>query len=181
VSNLDSVKFGSGENSGTSGSDKHFGSVSANGSDDKDLSVSEGGRSNSGEESVDRPAQDITTLMICSIPFHVSSEELLQAVDALGFAGTYDFLYMPSRCASKKHGKTRRGNVGYAFINFRNPRLASRFTLAFQGYAFSDSDKQVFVRPAVCQGLAANLGNDSSKRRNQNDVMLFPAQEQRFQ
>lgn len=180
VSNMDSSKFGSGEASGTSGSDKHSGSVSANGSDDKDLSVSEGGRSNSGEESVDRPAEDITTLMICSIPFHVCSDELLQAMDSLGFAGTYDFVYMPSRSAAKKHGKVRRGNVGYAFANFRNSRLASRFSSAFAGFTFAGSDKQVFVRPAMCQGLTANLGSDNFKRKNQDDILLFPSQE-RFQ
>lgn len=181
VSNMGSFKFGSGATSGTSGSEKHCGSVSANGSDDKDVSASEGGRSNSGEESSDRPTQDITTLMICSIPFQVSREELLQAMDSLGFAGTYDFLYMPSRSAAKKHGKTRRGNVGYAFVNFRYARFAARFTSVFAGFTFPGSDKQVFVRPAVCQGLVANLGDDKFKRKNQNDIMLFPLQEHRFQ
>jgi hypothetical protein len=128
-----------------------------------------------GVESVDGISQDITTLMICALPFRVTSEELLEAVDSLGFEGTYDFVYMPSR-STKKCGKVRPGNVGYAFVNFRNPEDASKFAMIFPGFTFPgvESDKQILVRAAACQGYDANCCLHLFNKKHQSSVMTFP-------
>jgi hypothetical protein len=160
--------------------DSHQPLGSTSGSDDKELSTSEGGRSNSGAESIDGPQQEITTFMICSIPFRVTSEQLLEAINSLGFQNTYDFVYMPSRSA-KKYGKQRQGNVGYAFVNFKMAQTAVRFKTAFTGYSFSgvNAEKQILVRPAVCQGFKANM--DEHQRKHQSDIMIFKNDDQAFQ
>jgi hypothetical protein len=128
-----------------------------------------------GVESVDGISQDITTLMICALPFRVTSEELLEAVDSLGFEGTYDFVYMPSR-STKKCGKVRPGNVGYAFVNFRKPEDAEKFAMIFPGYTFPgvESDKQILVRAAACQGYDANCCLHLFNKKHQSSVMTFP-------
>lgn len=128
-----------------------------------------------GLESADSSLQEVTTLMICALPFQVTSEELLEAIDSLGFEGTYDFLYMPSR-STKKCGKLRPGNVGYAFVNFRKAEDAARFTVVFPGYGFPGvvTDKQILVRAAACQGYDANCCLHLFNKKHQSSVMTFP-------
>ena len=55
----------------------------------------------------------VTTLMIRNIPNRYTQKDLIQEVDALGFAGTYDFFYLPI-------DKSTESNVGYAFLNFKD-------------------------------------------------------------
>lgn len=128
-----------------------------------------------GADSVDGMSQEVTTLMICALPFQVTSEELLEAIDSLGFEGLYDFLYMPSR-STKKCGKLRPGNVGYAFVNFRKSEDAARFAMVFPGYTFPGvtSEKQILVRAAACQGYDANCCLHLFNKKHQSSVMTFP-------
>merc|ERR1712050_603475 len=64
--------------------------------------------------------QAITTLAIRNLPFNLSQQDLLQAVDDSGFAGLYDFIYLPHKF--KEHR-----NMGFAFINFVDADVASQF------------------------------------------------------
>jgi hypothetical protein len=156
-------------------------------SDGASTTVSDNDNSSRSQESVDTSQsvdtspmqQEVTTLMVCPLPYEVSSEELLQAVHALGFAGAYDFVYMPSR-STRKGAKSRKGNVGYAFINFGTPARAAEFAAAFEGFSFPDvdDDRLISVKPAACQGYTANFAMYlANKKKKQGDFMTFPMTE----
>jgi hypothetical protein len=120
--------------------------------------------------------QEVTTLMICPLPYELSSEELLQTLNALNFSGSYNFLYMPSR-STRKGNNFRKGNVGYAFVNFATAERATEFIAAFEGFCFKDGDelKASSVKPATCQGYTANFSMYcSSKKKRQGDFLTFP-------
>merc|ERR1719203_1546634 len=78
---------------------------------------------------------------------------LLRMLDVEGFAGEYDFVYLPMDF------KTRAG-FGYAFINLSDAAVIPRFWQAFEGY-----NKWMFPSAKVCrvswsvphQGLKAHL------------------------
>lgn len=91
-----------------------------------------------------------TTLKLSNIPRRCGKEELLAAIDAVGFGDTYDFFYLPLGPQSKK-------NHGYAFINFKSNETADRFTKSFAGYPIRA--KVLEVAPAPLQGLALNIEN----------------------
>ncbi|CAK9019340.1 unnamed protein product [Durusdinium trenchii] len=69
---------------------------------------------------------------------------VLAAVDRLGFAGTYDFFYLPM---NRRH----RQGIGYAFINFRDKGLAWCFKEAIGGYQFPGRKSKKVVHVAVAQ------------------------------
>eukprot|EP00448_Togula_jolla_P033351 CAMPEP_0170633126 /NCGR_PEP_ID=MMETSP0224-20130122/35758_1 /TAXON_ID=285029 /ORGANISM="Togula jolla, Strain CCCM 725" /LENGTH=218 /DNA_ID=CAMNT_0010962011 /DNA_START=17 /DNA_END=673 /DNA_ORIENTATION=- len=98
----------------------------------------------------------ITTLMICDIPCCVQPQGLMDVVDSHGFAGTYDFCYLPS---SRKKKGTKIANLGYAFINFKGPQEAADFAHKFANFQFTgtNSTKTITLRTASLQGLAANV------------------------
>lgn len=98
-----------------------------------------------------------TTVMLRNIPNRYNRAMLVERLDQ-GYQGHYDFVYLPidfnSRC-----------NVGYAFINFRTPAMASKFMSEFHGAktklvlpGFSSS-KVCEVSYARVQGRHANLEN----------------------
>ena len=76
-----------------------------------------------------RELEDLHTVMIKNIPCRCSAEEVLRAVDSLGFAGTYDFFYLPM---NRRHKQ----GIGYGFINFIELGTAVRFKDAIWGYRF---------------------------------------------
>jgi len=89
-----------------------------------------------------------SSLKLSNIPRRCGKEELLEAIEAVGFANSYDFFYLPLGPQSKK-------NHGYAFINFQDSETADRFGAIFSGYPVRA--KLLDVGPAPLQGLAANL------------------------
>jgi len=97
-----------------------------------------------------------TTLMIRNIPNRYTQNELILELEALGFAGTFDFLYVPL-------DKGTMSNVGYAFVNFVLPQWAEKCMQSFQGYHFKKhrkvSGKIAAVSVAHIQGLEANLAH----------------------
>jgi len=113
----------------------------------------EGGQQ-SGEASSSLSPELITTLMICNLPYRVTKEDLMDAVDRLCFEGCYDFCHVPT--AQKKGSKVT--NLGYAFINFVSSAHASAFVSSFGNFRFlgNSSTKQCTLRPARLQGRAAN-------------------------
>lgn len=95
-----------------------------------------------------------TTMMIRNMPGRYSQNDLMLDLQHLGFAGTYDFLYIPI-------DKRTAANVGYAFVNFIDHFWAQRCAEQFQGYRFSQqkrsSNKVGCVSVAFLQGLEKNL------------------------
>lgn len=97
-------------------------------------------------------AEPPTTMMITNIPCRFGKEAIEQAIASVGFADTYDFIYIPRRKSTPKDG-----NIGYAFVNFLSSDDAERFATAFEGYQFqgSKSFKRCTVKVAHQQGFDA--------------------------
>lgn len=96
------------------------------------------------------PDADVYTVMVRGIPCSCTREEILDAIDEVGFKGKHDFFYIPSR-----HSKY----LGYAFVGFPDSQLADSFTKAMTGYRFKGrkSPKVVYVTPAHIQGREQNI------------------------
>lgn len=97
-----------------------------------------------------------TTLMVRNIPNRYTQRELITELEDMGFAGTFDFLYMPL-------DKGTMSNVGYAFVNFVDPVDAAECLELFQKYHFKRhrkiSGKVAAASVAHIQGLEANLAH----------------------
>eukprot|EP00929_Paragymnodinium_shiwhaense_P048170 TRINITY_DN24396_c0_g2_i1.p1 TRINITY_DN24396_c0_g2~~TRINITY_DN24396_c0_g2_i1.p1 ORF type:complete len:526 (-),score=110.82 TRINITY_DN24396_c0_g2_i1:152-1729(-) len=98
------------------------------------------------------------TYMLCNIPCRATQQQVVDAVNSLGFAGTYDFIHLPTGGRMSKHTKNTT-NLGYCFINFLHPETGSCFTSAFEGYTFActTSLKKCTVKPAHIQLTAEQL------------------------
>jgi hypothetical protein len=118
----------------------------------------------------------ITSLMIRNLPCCITQCRLVEALDTLGFQGTYDFLHLPT---GGRSAAMRANNLGYGFINFNNAHDAARFMDAFSGYIFEGtySEKACVVRPAHIQGLNSNLRNLPQKRRSRGRCPVFVARD----
>jgi len=68
-----------------------------------------------------------TTVMLRNIPNNIMREGLLDRFERSGFAGCFDFLYLPMDFK-------RDANLGYAFVNLINWQQANRFYEFFQGF-----------------------------------------------
>jgi hypothetical protein len=108
----------------------------------------------------------VYTVMMKNIPCSCKREDVLQAVEELGFADQHEFFYVPMR-----HGKC----PGYAFIGFPSTDLTRKFTIAMAGYKFSSkaSKKSVIVVPASIQGLSKNVEYFKDSSVMQTDAKPF--------
>ncbi|GKD33766.1 putative RNA recognition motif 2, nucleotide-binding alpha-beta plait domain protein [Tanacetum coccineum] len=108
---------------------------------------------------------DTTSVMIKNIPNKYTRKLLMQTLDnhcklennkngEKGFVSAYDFLYLPIDF-------NRRGNAGFAFVNFTNPEAALRFRDAFDGKHWEcfESVKIAKISKARIQGKMALLDN----------------------
>ena len=84
-----------------------------------------------------------TTVMIRNIPIKYTDDILIDALDE--FKGKYDCLYMPFDYEKK-------GNKGYAFINFVNPLHILYFHEKFYGKKW-----QLFESSKICELNSANF------------------------
>jgi len=132
----------------------------------------------------DSTQSEFTTAMIRNIPYHYTQEQLMRELANLGFTSMcYDFLYLPS-C------KGKRSNVGYAFINFKEPQFFNFLKQALRKYKFEgltgSCRKLPSVSPAACQGFVNNINRLSQCGFNEDvgrafifradtDEMLFDA------
>jgi len=96
-----------------------------------------------------------TTMMIRNIPNRYTQRELIKELEALGFAGSFDFFYSPIDTGSM-------GNVGYAFVNFRDGAWAERCLRELAGFTFKKHQQKTRTKVAAVsvahlQGLEANL------------------------
>jgi|Transcript_118001 hypothetical protein len=97
------------------------------------------------------------SMMICNIPCRVREADLIQAIDSVGFGGTFSDLYLPCR--------GRSSNFGYCFVHFYRQTDAESFARAFEGYRFSQKDslKACTVKIADCQGINGRMTRNSRK------------------
>lgn len=99
-----------------------------------------------------------TTLAIRNLPYSLSQQDLMQALDDAGFAGLYDFVYLPHKF--KEHR-----NVGFAFVNFIDGQSAERFMSEWQNtHRFAGMRKSVNITPASMQGREANQQKATSRK-----------------
>eukprot|EP00931_Biecheleriopsis_adriatica_P099403 TRINITY_DN7390_c0_g1_i1.p1 TRINITY_DN7390_c0_g1~~TRINITY_DN7390_c0_g1_i1.p1 ORF type:complete len:582 (-),score=137.93 TRINITY_DN7390_c0_g1_i1:99-1751(-) len=94
--------------------------------------------------------QYVTTMMIKKIPTNVGQMDLLEELNISGFAGSYDFCYLPCNFKSS-------ANKGFAFVNFMSPAIAMKFMDSWNGRARFTPAAQLSVSTADLQGLQANL------------------------
>merc|ERR1719359_971583 len=69
-----------------------------------------------------------TTVMLRGLPETSTRAAVLQLLDAQGFFGRYNFVYLP---VDFKHSR----NLGYALVNLVSPAEAVRFIRHFEGFA----------------------------------------------
>mmetsp|Transcript_106137 Transcript_106137/g.228657 ORF Transcript_106137/g.228657 Transcript_106137/m.228657 type:complete len:262 (+) Transcript_106137:64-849(+) len=110
----------------------------------------------------DKPKQ-VCTLKIKNLPRRCTQQEILNAVEDIGFGDGYDFFFLPVGPQSKQ-------NRGYAFMNFRDPVTAANFRQAFAGYQIREKAVEVVAAPV--QGLAENMMRYS--KQNENGEWTYP-------
>lgn len=93
-----------------------------------------------------------TTVMLRNLPNDYSREMVIALINHEGFAGRYDFLYLPIDFTS---GVAR----GFAFVNLLTPDDVQRFIDVFSGFCRWDlpSKKVAEVAWSRLQGLEMNL------------------------
>lgn len=93
------------------------------------------------------------TVMLRNVPNNYTRSMLLKLIDSEGFAGEYDFIYLPMDF--KSHA-----SLGYAFVNLVSAEQAQRFFATFEGFS-----RWVVPSQKVCsvnwshpyQGLEAHI------------------------
>lgn len=104
-----------------------------------------------------RQSDECTTVIMRNLPCSFLRDDLIAQLDASGFAGLYNLVYMPIDF------KTEMG-MGYAFVNLISADVLQRFSLAFEGFrqwprnaTGRKSYKVCTVQLSNTQGLDANL------------------------
>jgi hypothetical protein len=89
-----------------------------------------------------------TTLMMRGLPCSFTQDQLMDLIDTRGFAGVYDFFYLP-------HCGNSTSNLGYAFINFVEPSYAEQFQSMLDGVQLNtrNSTKTCTISAADIQGM----------------------------
>mmetsp|Transcript_58782 Transcript_58782/g.140111 ORF Transcript_58782/g.140111 Transcript_58782/m.140111 type:complete len:232 (+) Transcript_58782:101-796(+) len=124
----------------------------------------------------------VTTVMLHQLRTDLTQEELLEELDASGFGGLYDFVYMPLPGSPDPAS----WNSRYAFINMINcestanlVRLWTRNRKLSTPHSRTMQTPGVFFTAAAVQGLEANLDRamdkilkDEKKKVNRRPVVL---------
>lgn len=103
-----------------------------------------------------------TTMMVQNIPRRTTREEFLNVLQENGFAGTFDYCYLPRSFNSSS-------NKGYAFVNFIDVDVAQHFRQTWHLSYMLGADKRPRQKPlrvtrAAVQGRCNNLRVASSKK-----------------
>lgn len=116
-------------------------------------------------------SEDFTTIMIRNLPVRLTQQRLMQELADTGFAGAFDFCYMPF-CFNSGEGK------GFAFVNFITPPLARVFMSAWRGvrpFGIGASEQALNISYGALQGLDANIARwDSARMRRVKNPELRP-------
>lgn len=104
----------------------------------------------------------VTTLMVQNIPRRVKREDFLNALNEQGFAGTFDYCYLPRSFNTS-------ANKGYAFVNFVDLKAAEHFKKLWHmslmlGADLRPRQKPLRVTNATVQGKNENMRVASSKK-----------------
>lgn len=91
---------------------------------------------------------DMTTLMLRNLPGFIEQCALIDELNRSGFAGLYDFCYLP-RCFNTGSSRC------YAFVNLVSPAVAASLQGAWHGSL--RFGVMLTVAPAEIQGYAANV------------------------
>lgn len=81
-----------------------------------------------GEVSAEDGGDRRTTVMLRNLPNDYSRQMFLDMLDAEGFAGLYDFIYLPIDFKTQ-------ACLGYAFVNLLGPEVVAAFWSKFDRYA----------------------------------------------
>jgi hypothetical protein len=117
-----------------------------------------------------------TTLMVKNIPNKYDLPLMLQTIEK-NHKGKFDFFYLPIDPRNKC-------NVGYAFINFADPRAIKEFYTEFNGKRWEkfNSEKICDIKYARIQGKKALMHHfQYSNVMNQQDKKLRPYIPQEFE
>eukprot|EP00747_Dinoflagellata_sp_TGD_P210721 gnl/TRDRNA2_/TRDRNA2_83984_c0_seq1.p1 gnl/TRDRNA2_/TRDRNA2_83984_c0~~gnl/TRDRNA2_/TRDRNA2_83984_c0_seq1.p1 ORF type:complete len:239 (+),score=28.95 gnl/TRDRNA2_/TRDRNA2_83984_c0_seq1:1-717(+) len=111
----------------------------------------------------------VHTVMMRNLPNKYTQQMLLEDINLAGFAGTFDFFYLP--IDPETHA-----NRGYAFINFENPINAHYFMEMFEGHQMYRFDSKKFVScvPATVQGFEANYSHYANARVSRGEPSSRP-------
>lgn len=115
--------------------------------------------------------EGVTTLMLRNVPPAVTQTQFIEELDHSGFAGLYDFCYMPSSFGTGM-GK------GYAFVNFTSVAAATKFIETWHGsrrFGASSPANALNVSPAAVQGREQNVRKwDAPRMRRVRNPALRP-------
>jgi hypothetical protein len=109
------------------------------------------------------------TVMMRNLPNKYTQQMLLDEINANGFNGAFDFLYLPIDPETK-------ANRGYAFINFVDEMQSWAFKMRYEGQQIGhfNSGKVITVMPATLQGFEANHAHYASARVSRGDPSTRP-------
>jgi hypothetical protein len=96
--------------------------------------------------------EEYTTVMLCGFPLKYSRDKLIDLLDVLGYAGQFDFVYLPMDFEFSE-------SIGYAFVNMTSAAAALRLKGSFDGFVghpFAD-DKPCRTNWSRVQGLGPNV------------------------
>jgi len=116
---------------------------------------------------------EATTLMLRNLPEHIVQQDLIDALNAAGFNGLFDFCYMPSIFATGM-GK------GYAFIDFITADSAESLRFAWEGRSPLGKSNKGRLRASLAhiQGRDANIRKWNTRKtmriRNPNHRPFIP-------
>jgi len=99
-------------------------------------------------------SDSMTTLMLRNIPNDFTREMLLNMLNTEGFAGKYDFVYLPIDFA-------RSANLGYAFVNSLTHEGAVEMQRRLEGFCSWNirSSKKCHVVWSSTQGISQHIKN----------------------
>merc|ERR1712118_148083 len=108
-----------------------------------------------------------TTLLIRNLPNNMSRDTLVDLFDAQGFAGCYDFVYLPIDFQ-------RRAGFGYAFVNCTTSANAQRMMDHFHQFSnWSTSTSTKICEVCWCQHLKDSLLRCSASGTTRSCTQAF--------
>lgn len=99
------------------------------------------------------PQEHWTTVMMRNMPNNYTRDMLLRLMDLHGFAGAYDFVYLPVDFSTQS-------NLGYAFVNLTDATSARCFWQVFEGFSEWEIPSRkvcILTWSDPLQGLDANI------------------------
>lgn len=112
-----------------------------------------------------QPAHTKTTLVVKNVPKNSRRDDLCELLDAHGFAGKYDFVYVPADFKTMS-------SFGYAFVNFAHSECAEQAILGFQGFEWQFGSCLCALNVAWSE---PNQGLDMHVQRYRNCPVMHPS------